>query len=90
MMSSLVFFSFIVIHFFFLCAAYDVDEETVDNASVITSQIDEPNSLSPHTPTESVDELLQVICICFLVIFLYWNPGSTHAGVSVGRFELKP
>lgn len=67
-MSSLEFFSFIVIHFFILCAAYDVDEETVDNASVITSQIDEPNSPSPHTPTESVDELLQVICICLIFL----------------------
>lgn len=45
----------------FLCVAYDVEEKTVDKASVTTSLIDEPDSPSPSSPTKSVDELLQVL-----------------------------
>ena len=45
----------------FLCVAYDIEEETVDKASVVTSSIDEPDSPSPSSPTKSVDELLQVM-----------------------------
>lgn len=45
----------------FLCVAYDIEEQTVDTASMVTSLIDEPDSPSPSSPTKSVDELLQVI-----------------------------